>query len=463
MISAPQCARLRWSLAGVLFFASHTANLVGPSCFGAAEPMVSPGLPAFPGAEGFGRHTPGGRGGKVIQVTNLDDYRAGREPAIPGSLRWACESAGPRTVVFRVSGTIALKQRLTISEPYLTIAGQTAPGDGICLRDDELRITGHDVIVRHLRVRPGIERAVKELDGIGVGQGARNVMIDHCSVTWANDESLSCNGDVDRVTVQWCIIAECLGEHSFGSIIGSINGSLSYHHNLYISNRSRLPRPAGFEDQGGVLTWDFRNNVVYNWGTLTGYNGNYGQRPDRTAEQGNLVANTYLAGPSSKPSPLFRHVVRASKMFAEGNVMNGRPVGWESVNYANGATEIGVRVDTPFPFARIATDTAAQAFVAVLQRAGAYLPRRDAVDERLLREVREGGGRLVAGVAEIPGWPRLASLPPPADRDNDGMPDEWEGKHGLNPDDAEDRNKVGADGYTMLEVYINSLDGRRSE
>jgi hypothetical protein len=268
---------------------------------------------------------------------------------------------------------------------------------------------------------------------------------------------------VDRVTVQWCLIAECLGAHSFGSIIGSINGSLSYHHNLYVSNRSRLPRPAGFEDQGGVLTWDFRNNVVYNWGTLTGYNGNYGHRPDHTAEQGNLVANTYNAGPSSKPSPLFRHVVRASKMFAEGNVMNGRAVGWESMAYADGVTEVGVRVETPFPFAKIPNETAAQAFAAVLQRAGAHLPRRDAVDERLLREVREGGGRLVAGVSEISGWPNLATQAPLADRDNDGMPDEWESRHGLNPDDPADRNRIGASGYTMVEIYINSLDGRRSD
>jgi hypothetical protein len=463
MISLENSIRRCLQHVGVLGLIVAAAWLTTLNCLAASGSSVSPTLPAFPGAEGFGSHAVGGRGGKVLQVTNLSDYRPGKEPAIPGSLRWACAAAGPRTVVFRVSGTIALKQTLTISEPYLTLAGQTAPGDGICLRDEELRITTHDVIIRHLRVRPGVDRTVKQLDGIGVGNGARDVIIDHCSVSWASDEGLTCNGAVDRVTVQWCLIAEGLGRHGYGSIIGSINGSLSYHHNLYVSNISRLPRPAGFEDQGGVVTWDFRNNVIYNWGHTTGYNGNYGSRPDHTAERGNLVANTYLAGPSSRPAALFRHVVRASKMFAEGNIMNGRAAGWEAMAYANGTTEAGVRVDLPFPFAPVATQTADQAFAAVLQRVGASLPRRDAVDERLLREVKDGGGHLVADAAGISGWPTLASVPPPADRDNDGMPDEWEIRHGLNPEKADHNLDADNDGYTNLEEFLSGTDPRRGE
>ncbi len=421
-----------------------------------AEPKAAAQTDAFPGAEGFGRHALGGRGGKVFEVTNLEDYKHNDKP-VPGSLREAVESSGPRVIVFRLSGTIALKQRLDVRQPFLTIAGQTAPGDGICLRDNQLLIVSHDVIVRYLRVRPGVSREVHEMDCISIDDGARDVMVDHCSTSWSNDEGISCNKDVDRVTVQWCIIAENLGRHGFGSIISSKGGGLTYHHNLYISNISRNPRPGGFEDGNGVCLWDFRNNVIYNWGGRLGYNGNYGSHPERTAEEGNLVANCYLAGPSSKMAPLFIHVVKASKMFASGNVINHKPAGWEAMAYQKEASEASVRVNEPFEVAAVHTDSAEDACATVIRDVGARVPRLDAVDLRLLSEVKEGKGALVADPEHIPGWPELKSSPAPGDSDHDGIPDDWEKAHNLDPHNPADGAHFLPDGYTNLDVYLDDL------
>jgi len=224
--------------------------------------LAASDLPAFPGAEGFGAQTPGGRGGKVIPVVNLNDSG-------PGSLRAACEAEGARIVIFRVAGIIDLKKNIKVTEPFLTLAAQTAPGDGICLRGFALEIRTHDVIVRYLRSRPGAGSG-KEVDAMDVGSGAHDVVIDHCSATWAVDENLSPSGSISNVTVQWCLIAEGLnhsihhkGAHGYGSLVRAVGG-LSLHHNLWAHNNARNPRLGENYHQPPYPTFDVRNNVIYN-------------------------------------------------------------------------------------------------------------------------------------------------------------------------------------------------------
>ena len=243
-----------------------------------ASALPAYGVAAFPGAEGAGKWTVGGRGGVVYEVTNLNDSGA-------GSLRAAIQATGPRIVVFRVSGTIALASNLTINNGYITIAGQTAPGDGICLRNYPLVVSANQVIVRFLRVRPSDNMGL-EVDGISVNSG-QNVILDHCSVSWGVDETLSTSTDttgLDNVTVQWCIIAESLncsvhseGCHGFGTLAkGCFGSEYTYHHNLYAHQNNRNPYPGNYNDisvDPTGHTFDFRNNVIYNWGgTFAGYN-----------------------------------------------------------------------------------------------------------------------------------------------------------------------------------------------
>jgi pectate lyase len=237
----------------------------------AAAPAPIPVVPAFPGAEGAGAMARGGRGGRVLTVTNLHDSG-------PGSLRSAVEAKGPRTVVFAVAGNIELASTLAITEPFLTIAGQTAPGGGICLKNYDCTIAAEHVVIRFLRVRPG-DVAKKAVDGFSVGEGSHYVIIDHCSVSWSVDETLSVSGgSISNITVQWCIIAESLsrsvhhkGPHGFGSLIRA-DGDVSYHHNIFAHHGSRNPRPGTYEDafKRGIIL-DFRNNVVYGWGSRAGY------------------------------------------------------------------------------------------------------------------------------------------------------------------------------------------------
>ena len=223
-------------------------------------------LPAFPGAEGFGTGTPGGRGGKVIAVTNIND--GGQ-----GSLRAACEAQGPRIVVFRVSGVIDLKKAIVVTNPYITIAGQTAPGEGICLRGYTFDVSTHDAVVRFLRTRPG-DIAGKEVDAMNIGHGSRRVVVDHCSANWSVDECLSLSGDVQDVTVSWCLIGEALnrsvhkkGPHGYGSLARA-TGGVSFHHNLWLHNTARNPRLGDNYGKPPFPTFDLRNNVMYDYGGL---------------------------------------------------------------------------------------------------------------------------------------------------------------------------------------------------
>lgn len=429
---------------------------------GHAEPAAER-LPAFAGAEGYGAFTPGGRGGKVLFVTNLGDCDPGKDKAIPGSLRAAIEAKGPRIVVFRVAGTIALKAKLAVREPYLTLAGQSAPGNGVCVKDHMAHVVTHDVIVRHLRFRPGDEMK-KSLDALWL-TNAENVIVDHCSTSWGNDEVLSVTRDSKNVTVQWCIIAEALhnshhekGRHGFGSIIAGYDGGITFHHNLYAHNSSRNPRPGGYPDKPGPIV-DLRNNVIYNWGHAAGYNGENRVRI-------NYVGNYLKPGPSTtRPKHAFSIGGPATRMHAAGNFLIGHDDAnkdnWQMIRIRDEANKVAKPFGTP----AVTTHSHKQAYKLVLAGAGATRPERDAADARLVREVTKGKGKLIDSPKDVGGWPVLRSLvDPPADTDADGMPDDWETRHGLNPKDPADGNKdADGDGYTNIEEWLNSTGPDASE
>ncbi len=417
--------------------------------------------PAFPGVEGFGKYTIGGRGGRVIEVTNLNDSG-------PGSFRAAVMAKGPRTVVFRVSGTIALESELKFKEPFITIAGQTAPGDGICVKNYQINFDTHDVIMRYLRFRPGDEKG-KEQDGFG-GQGD-HIVIDHCTASWSVDETFSINKG-SNLTVQWCLVSESLtrslhqkGSHGYGGLWGGPGGS--WHHNILAHHSSRNPRASGNADSGLM---DYRNNVIYNWGFNSAYGGELWPR--------NWINNYYKSGPATDDKVRHRIFLQKDprgKMYMAGNFVVGFPEisanNWKGgVDFApdGEATEKTLRVDAPFVVAPVTTQSAADAYESVLAQAGASLVR-DAVDLRVIEEIRtgtakygasyKGGGKgLIDSQKDVGGWPELRSLPAPLDTDHDGIPDDWEKAHGLNPNYPEDAARAAKPGgYTPLEQYLNSL------
>ncbi len=423
--------------------------------------QTSAPLPAFPGAEGFGAYARGGRGGKVYHVTTLEDRG-------PGSLREAVEAAGPRMVVFDVSGTIRLAKSLAIEEPFITIAGQTAPGDGICLRDATLVIGTDHVVVRYLRCRLGDQGQGGDAVSIGAG---RHIIVDHCSASWSLDEVLSSSTGEPRLsdlTVQWCFITEALNpkNHGFGSLVRGCQGArYSYHHNLYAHNRGRNPRPGNYDnrnphekDPNGLLL-DFRNNVIYNWsGAHAGYNAD-----KESVTRLNYVGNYLVTGSDSRAT---------GKAYQEGSLYNrGYFVGnyynhrlpedpWSLVDFQKwDARRIATyKQAQPFATGPIVTQKAPDAYEAVLRSGGASLPRRDAVDRRIVEEIRGGKGHIINSQAEVGGWPDLQSAPAPRDSDGDGMPDAWEQQHGLNPNDVADGSQDrDGDGYTNVEEYLNGL------
>ena len=423
----------------------------------AADPVV-----AFPGAEGYGRFATGGRGGEVYAVTNLNDSG-------PGSLRDAVSAAG-RTVVFRVSGTIPLASDLVIRKSNLTIAGQTAPGDGICLKNRALRVEGaSDIVIRYLRIRPGPSSG-EALDGVEV-RNSHDIIFDHCSVSWTIDEAVNTWHGVKNITVQWCMISEPLnrsvhpkGAHGYGASLGAENGS--YHHNLFAHAPARNPSVAGNKTEL-TINMDFRCSVIFNW---------QHRSCDGKPVSCNLVNNYFKPGPATQAA-VRRRIVRVddtqsaygypSRWFVEGNFVEGEPGisadNWRGgVDYENAKTsEAANRSREAFPVAPVSTQSAAAAHPLVLAGAGATLPRRDRVDTRIAAEVASGkpgaGNGIIDSPDHVGGWPELKSTPAPVDTDHDGMPDSWEQSHGLNPNNPADRNRVGTDGFTELERYLNSL------
>jgi pectate lyase len=457
------------------------------------EDLPQAKIPAFPGAEGGGKFSFGGRAGRVFVVTNLDDSG-------PGTLREAIESAGPRTVVFNASGIIRLKQPLHIRAPYVTIAGQTAPGDGVCIAGKTTHIDTHDVIIRYMRFRRGETNIFDRDDALG-GNPVGNIIVDHCSASWGLDENLSIYrhmydpGDGKQelklptvnVTIQWCISSEALDpyNHAFGGTWGGRNSS--FHHNLFACNTGRNP------SIGMSYDFNFVNNVLFNW-------------RHRTVDGGdqfsliNCINNYYKPGPKTPPTSIRYCVVRPAatqskadptpkfgKVYAAGNFVEGddkvSASNWAGgVQFRIGGSEEDakvagsdslkaliskVRSDKPFPMAPINTQTAREAYQSVLPEAGATLPRRDEVDRRIVEEVTTGkvtydpGKGIITDIAQVGGYPEYKGRPF-SDVGADGIPLWWKAKYGLDPKDFNLAEKdLMGDGYTVLEKYLNGLDPNR--
>jgi pectate lyase len=444
-----------------------TTALTVCAALGAARPLQAdpPSQIAFPGAEGFGRFARGGRGGDVYHVSNLNDSG-------PGSLREGIRSAtGPRTIVFDVSGTIELKKTLTVNKSFLTIAGQTAPGDGICLKDwtFEIKKASH-IIVRYIRVRLGDQhKPPGDPDSITTND-VDHVIFDHITSTWGIDS----NHDLRRggnFTLQWSIYAEALnhsihtkGGHAMLASFRDLTGNITIHHNLFCSSRDRHPTLAsGAKTRPGVIV-DYRNNVAYNLSGATNlgdahinFINNY-YRPGPNTPNGNHPLATKTGTADQLQAFLSGNVFEGSPNFTENNYLAITFDRWTSGGYTRNTLE-RIRAAHEFEVdgARPKTQSAPLAFESVLGHAGASL-QRDAADERLVRGVRDRTNRLIDSQEQVGGWPSLRGLKPPLDTDGDGMPDDWERAHGLNPNDPNDRNgDRDGDGFTNLEEYLNSL------
>ena len=435
---------------------------------------------AFPGAEGFGKYTVGGRGGRVLIVANLNDRG-------PGSFREAAEAKGTRVIVFAISGTIHLETKLVIKGD-VTIAGQAAPGDGICLADQPVTLGGDNMIVRYLRFRMGDKyQKGGMVDGNGGddafgGTRRKNIIIDHCSISWSTDELFSVYAG-DSTTLQWNLLAEPLNysyhfetgdkdyeQHGYGAIWGGKHSS--FHHNLIAHCNSRTPRFDGIRN-APEENCDFRNNVIYNWGHNNVYAGEGGRY--------NIVNNYYKWGPDTKENVKTRIAnpwskppsIAFGKYYVSGNYVDDASAvnadNWQGIILEKGAeTDKSLAMlDAPFPFVAVQTQEAAAAYTLVLTKAGAS-QHRDTLDNRIINDVKHRKGRIIdvqGGFAHgtpyeqtINAWPVLTSFPAAPDTDQDGMPDEWEKKKGLNPADATDAIKHTLDAaYTNIEIYINSL------
>lgn len=458
--------------------------------------------PAFPGAEGHGRYTTGGRGGKVVRVTNLQDNASG-ESVVNGSLRWALNQSSPKTIIFDVSGTIELKQTLKTGKDNITIAGQSAPGDGICISGYDFVINSNNIIIRFIRFRPG-DASGKEPDGLG-GMDKKNIIIDHCSVSWSVDEGLSVYG-MENSTVQWCLISEALrvsthdkGTHCYGGNWGG--NKASYHHNMIAHCESRVPRLGPRYTTQLTEHVDIRNNVFYNWAGEGCYGGE--------AQKANIVNNYYKPGPATdKASSAVKYRIAKigvrttayvtntpsyaptkhvwGKFYIDGNVIDGNAEvsadNWTKGVYAqqsNGSsvdnlwtqkTKDTIRLAAPLDAGIITTHTAALTYERVLDYVGCSLSR-DEVDERIIKDARERKASFTASgnkagyintptdtkpsgaAADWSPWPALTQGTLATDANNDGIPDAWLAAN-YPEKKATDKND---EGYTYLEVYLNSL------
>lgn len=367
---------------------------------------------AFPSAEGFGSRTPGGRGGKIIEVTNLNDDGF-------GSFRQACYSKGPRIIVFRVAGIIELKSDIKLGEPFITIGGQTAPGGGVGIKNATLRICTHDVIVRFIRFRVGDGVTGTEpfnCDALKIeGSNVHNIIVDHCSMSWAIDENVSTWGTPHDITIQWCIISEALnrskhpkGAHSMGVIFGDRSTRISFHHNLLAHNGWR--NPLVHNRSINVAEYDIKNNVIYNYGKFCSViRGNIHL---------NYIGNYITAGPNSVAEQeihIDRDMVGNSypKVYIKGNRgLNSLSVeryDWQMVLNTTGYGEEELRVREPFLFATVNTQLAKEAYETVLKSAGAIKPKRDTVDSRIILDVKHRTGKIIDSQREVGGWPQYKS------------------------------------------------------
>ncbi|MFI1744061.1 pectate lyase family protein [Thalassobellus sediminis] len=467
---------------------------------------------AFPGAEGFGAYSKGGRGGQVIEVTNLLDDLDG---AIEGSLRWAFKKSlpEPTTIVFRVSGIINLKKQLKGKfKNGLTLAGQTAPGDGICIRGNKVNLGGSsNLIIRHIRFRMGLHEDNSFVEGGALGiENANNIIIDHCTFGWSGEENMTMY-DNDFTTVQWCIIHEGLyasghakGARSYGVQWGGQNAT--YHHNLLAHNNSRTPRFNGSKHHDIKVKYEYINNVNYNWGKSNSAYGAYIEIANGTYNC-NFINNYYKPGPAypgtqkSYFAQSSHHSIQGdsiiAKWYMKGNIMEGdankalnkdNSLGLDAKSYMNAnVSRVQLLSKNTFKMPHMLNiESTKKAYKNVLAKAGAF--PRDIVDKRIVYEVKNGIAsgkgttekyldkrknngfinnpfyRKTKGIIDNPvlafgdnAYPEYKTINVPIDTDHDGMPDAWEKKNGLNPKKANDRNKIGNDGYTMLEVYLNEI------
>ncbi|MHA4842522.1 alpha/beta hydrolase fold domain-containing protein [Flavitalea antarctica] len=458
-------------LAGIIFFSNdHQPGQGVPG-----EPAI-----AFPGAEGYGKFTSGGRGGKTFIVSNLEDGG-------PGSLRDALKGKEKKIIVFATSGTIHLRSRLSINA-NTTIAGQSAPGDGICLADYPVVLGGDNIMVRYMRFRMGDKNQRGGMvDGNGSddafgGVRRKNIIIDHCTMSWSTDEVFSVYQG-DSTTLQWNMISEPLNysyhfetgdkdyeHHGYGGIWGGRH--LSGHHNLFAHCTSRTPRFDGNRNQSGEFV-DFRNNVIYNWSTNNVYAGEGGSY--------NIINNYYKPGPSTKPSvktrianPFKNDLLPYGKYFILGNHVEGAPL-ISSNNWLGVTMDKGTQADTalskltePLHAEPVSTHDATDAYELVLKTVGASLPKRDTLDQRVINDVVNGTGKIIdvqggyehgtAYERTVNAWPTLNAAVAPPDTDSDGMPDAWEKDNGLDSKNADDANKISIHRYyTNIEMYLNGL------
>jgi pectate lyase len=451
---------------------------------------------AFPTAEGFGSNATGGRGGKVVEVTTVEDD-ATNPPE--GSLRWALKQYpnDPLTVVFRVSGIIDLKADLRSKRDNYTIAGQTAPGDGICIMGDKVNLGGsNNLIVRHLRFRIGTmidENGQPDANGKGsIGiENATNFILDHCTFGWSGEENMTIY-DNKNTTIQWCIVHEGLynsghgkGARGYGAQWGGQN--VTFHHNLLAHNYNRSPRFNGARSNDINVLIDYVNNVNYNWGKA---NSCYGSDIENVSNRTNMVNNYYKPGPA-RPGTSSSYFTQSSfsssqttskiaLWYMSGNIMEGSAneakntdnyLGLDASAYTSkGVSADALKSETPFEIAfPVTTETAEEAYESVLAGAGAF--PRDAVDSRIVEEVETGTASgsgsydngAVKGIIDDPeavgGYPEYVTGEALVDSDHDGMPDAWEIENNLNPNDPDDRNLLTKAGYTVLEVYLNALAG----
>jgi pectate lyase len=435
---------------------------------------------AFPGAEGFGKFATGGRGGAVIKVTNLNDSG-------PGSLREAVSKKYPRVIVFEVDGTIHLTSKLNI-KGNVTIAGQSAPGDGICIADQSVQIDGDNIIIRYLRFRLGDKyQRGEQVDGNGSddalgGNKRKQIIIDHCSLSWSNDEVFSIYAG-DSTTLQWNLIAEPLNysyhfekgdtdfeKHGYGGIWGGKH--LSAHHNMFAHCISRNPRFNGNRLGSDQELVDFSNNLIYNWEHNSVYGGEQGNY--------NLVNNYFKPGPNTRAS-VNRRIVNPSKdetrglgiFYVNGNWVDGNEavsknnrLGIDFDPKSSKLEQAAALANQPFSVVDMPIEDAKQAYSHILNFVGASF-KRDTLDSRLIQDVILSKGKIIdvqGGFAHgtafektIQAWPTLKSGSLLQDADSDGMPDLWEKNNGLNPAVAD---AVGYDlskKYTNIEVYLNAL------
>ncbi|WP_231463754.1 polysaccharide lyase family 1 protein [Pedobacter sp. Leaf132] len=458
---------------------------------------------AFPGAEGGGAYSFGGRGGRVIVVKNLNDSG-------PGSLRDACEQGGARIVVFNVSGIIRLKTPLIIRAPYITISGQTAPGDGVCVAGESVWLNTHDVIVRFMRFRRGETFVGRRDDAIG-GNPVGNIMIDHVSASWGLDENMSMyrhmyndsTGKIEdklgtvNITIQNSIFSEALDywNHAFGSTLGGEN--CAFVRNLWADNGARNP------SIGWNGIFNFANNVVFNWNNRSTDGGDY-------TAQYNIINNYYKPGPVTElKDPISYRILKPEsgrsklpyvvfgRAHVEGNIIEGNEKvtkdNWNGgvqledkkgnlMSYEQASPYFAaMRVKKPFPMPKISIIPTLQAKEFVLTNVGATLPKRDPVDARVIKQVRTGiievhpdakpsafqfehrrlpgdsyKQGIITEISQVGGYPEYKGTPY-KDSDNDGLPDAYESKNGLNPKDASDAAKITKTGYSNIENYLNSV------